>query len=230
MADKIKDTEHKLTLRQLRLSDFKAVKSIMDTVYSNLGGSWTKKEFEALLNAFPEGQICIADKGKIIAGALSIIVKYADYGDKHTYDEIVGKGEFNTHNPDGDTLYGVDVFVNPDYRNLRLGRRLYDARKEMCENLNLRAIIAGGRIPGYQEHSDQMSPKKYIEMVRNKEIYDPILTFQLSNDFHVRKILKGYMPSDKESKAYATLLEWINVYYEPSEEIIGNQIIRLNWL
>ena len=229
MADKIKDTEHKLTLRQLRLSDFKAVKSIMDTVYSNLGGSWTKKEFEALLNAFPEGQICITDKGKVVAGALSIIVRYADYGDKHTYDEIVGKGEFNTHNPDGDTLYGVDVFVHPDYRNLRLGRRLYDARKEICENLNLRAIIAGGRIPGYLEYAEKMSPKKYIEMVRNKEIYDPILTFQLSNAFHVRKILKGYMPSDQESKAYATLLEWINVYYEPSDEIIGVQkkVVRI---
>ncbi len=66
-------------------------------------------------------------------------------------------------------------------------------------------------------------------MVRNKEIYDPILTFQLSNDFHVRKILKGYLPSDKESKAYATLLEWINVYYEEEEKIVGGKkrVVRI---
>lgn len=228
-SDKTKETEHKLTLRNLRLSDYKAIKGIMDTVYSNLGGSWTKEEFAALLKAFPEGQICITDKGKVVAGALSIIVKYADYGDKHTYEQIVGKGKFDTHNPEGDTLYGVDVFVDPDYRNLRLGRRLYDARKEMCENLNLRGIIAGGRIPGYLEHAEKMSPRKYIDMVRNKEIYDPILTFQLGNNFHVRKILKGYMPSDMESKAYATLLEWINVYYEEREELIGGQktVVRI---
>ncbi len=71
-SDKNKETEHKLTLRNLRLADYKAIKGIMDTVYSNLGGSWTKEEFVALLKAFPEGQICISDKGKVIAGALQI--------------------------------------------------------------------------------------------------------------------------------------------------------------
>src|SRR5690606_41398 len=47
-----------------------------------------------------------------------------------------------------------------------------------------------------------------------KEIFDPTLTFQLSNDFHVTKILNNYLPGDKESKEYATLLEWNNIYYE----------------
>ena len=222
-------SEHKLILRTLRLSDYKAIKEIMDMVYSNLGGSWTQKEFSALLKHFPEGQICIEDKGKVIAGALSVIVKYSDYGDKHTYEQIIGKGKFDTHNPDGDTLYGVDIFVHPEYRNLRLGRRLYDARKEICENLNLRGIIAGGRIPGYLEHADKLTPRQYIEQVRNKEIFDPILSFQLSNDFHVRKILKGYLPQDKESKAYATLLEWINVYYEEKEILVGGskRVVRI---
>jgi predicted amidohydrolase/GNAT superfamily N-acetyltransferase len=222
-------SEHKLIIRSLRLSDYKQVKAIMDKVYQNLGGSWTHKEFSAIIKKFPEGQICIEDKGKVIGGAMSIIVDYADFGDKHTYDQIIGQGTFDTHSPEGDTLYGVDVFVDPDYRNLRMGRRLYDARKEICEKLNLRAIIAGGRIPGYAEYADEMTPGKYIELVKNKEIYDPILSFQLSNDFHVRKILKGYMPDDKESKAYATLLEWINVYYEEKEKLIGGQksVVRI---
>src|SRR5688572_22594302 len=222
-------SEHKLILRTLRLSDYKSIKEIMDMVYSNLGGSWTQKEFSALLKNFPEGQICIEDKGRVVAGALSVIVKYSDYGDKHTYEQIIGKGKFDTHDPDGETLYGVDIFVHPEYRNLRLGRRLYDARKEICENLNLRGIIAGGRIPGYQEHSDRLTPRQYIEQVRNKEIYDPILSFQLSNDFHVRKVIKGYLPQDKPSKAYATLLEWINVYYEEEEKIVGGnkRVVRI---
>jgi hypothetical protein len=61
-----------------------------------------------------------------------------------------------------------------------LGRRLYDARKEICENLNLRGIIAGGRIPGYKDYADKLTPAKYIEMVRNKELSDPVLSFQLA--------------------------------------------------
>lgn len=215
---------HKLVLRSLRRSDYKAVRDIMDQVYSNMEGAWAQDEYNALLKKFPEGQICIEDNGRVVAAALAIIVQYSDFGDRHTYTKITGNGKFNTHNPDGDTLYGVDVFVDPQYRNLRLGRRLYDARKELCENLNLRAMVAGGRIPGYAQYADQMTPQKYVEMVRNKELTDPILTFQLANDFYVRKLIRGYLPYDGDSKAYATLLEWINVYYdEDSEKLIGNQ-------
>ncbi|MBB4600399.1 putative amidohydrolase/ribosomal protein S18 acetylase RimI-like enzyme [Hymenobacter luteus] len=215
---------HKLVLRTLRRNDFKAVKEIMDKVYSNMEGSWSHEEYNALLKKFPEGQICIEDNGQIVAAALAIIVQYSDFGDRHTYAKITGHGKFNTHNPDGDTLYGVDVFVDPEYRSLRLGRRLYDARKELCENLNLRAMVAGGRIPGYNQYANEMTPAKYVEMVRAKEITDPILTFQLANEFHVRKIIRGYLPYDSESKAYATLLEWINVYYdEDAGKLIGNQ-------
>ncbi|WP_242478847.1 bifunctional GNAT family N-acetyltransferase/carbon-nitrogen hydrolase family protein [Hymenobacter lapidiphilus] len=218
------EPSHKLVLRTLRRNDFKEVKTIMDKVYSNMEGSWAQDEYNALIKKFPEGQICIEDNGKIVAAALAIIVEYSKFGDKHTYAKITGNGKFDTHDSDGDTLYGVDVFVDPEYRSLRLGRRLYDARKELCENLNLRAMVAGGRIPGYSNYSGEMTPAKYVEMVRNKELTDPILTFQLANDFYVRKIIRGYLPYDSESKAYATLLEWINVYYEEeTDKLIGNQ-------
>ena len=187
-------------------------------------GTDAQDEYNNLLRKFPEGQICIEDNGQVVAAALAIIVDYSKFGDKHTYAKITGNGKFDTHDPEGDTLYGVDVFVDPAYRNLRLGRRLYDARKELCENLNLRAMVAGGRIPGYAAYANEMTPAKYVEMVRNKELTDPILTFQLSNEFYVRKIIRGYLPYDSESKAYATLLEWINVYYdEDFDKLIGNQ-------
>ncbi|UOR07691.1 bifunctional GNAT family N-acetyltransferase/carbon-nitrogen hydrolase family protein [Hymenobacter aerilatus] len=215
---------HKLVLRTLKRGDFKAVKEIMDKVYSNMEGAWAQDEYNNLLKKFPEGQICIEDNGQVVAAALAIIVEYSKFGDKHTYAKITGNGKFDTHDANGDTLYGVDVFVDPEYRSLRLGRRLYDARKELCENLNLRAMVAGGRIPGYATYANEMTPAKYVEMVRNKELTDPILTFQLANDFYVRKLIRGYLPYDSESKAYATLLEWINVYYdEETDKLIGNQ-------
>lgn len=97
---------------------------------------------------------------------------------------------------------------------------MYDARKELCEKLNLRAIIAGARLPRYGEQAQNLSPKEYIAKVKHKELYDPTLTFQLSNGFHVRKILKGYMPGDAESLEYAALIEWINIYYEPKYKLL----------
>lgn len=72
--------------------------------------------------------------------------------------------------------------------------------RELCEKLNLKAIMFGGRIHNYYKYADQMRPKNYIEKVRSREIYDPVLTFQLSNDFHVRRVMRNYLPNDEESK------------------------------
>ena len=209
--------DHRLKVRNLKLDDYDAIKKIMDRVYPGMGGGWPKKKFESMLKVFPEGQICIEDNGTPVAAAFAVIVDYVKFGDEHTYDEITGNAYLTTHDPNGDVLYGVDIFVDPDYRDMRLGRRLYEARKELCKNLNLRAIVAGGRIPNYTQHAETLSPQEYIEAVKRKEIYDPILSFQLSNDFEVKRVLRAYLPEDKESLGFATLLEWFNIYYEPKD-------------
>ncbi|HJO34944.1 MAG TPA: GNAT family N-acetyltransferase [Gammaproteobacteria bacterium] len=223
--------EYRLRLRTLRAEDYDDLKAIMDAVYpGDLGGAWERDQFLSQLRHFPEGQICIEDNGRVVAGALSLIVNYARYGDQHTYEQITGKGYLTTHDPRGDVLYGVDVFVHPEYRDLRLGRRLYDARKELCRRLNLRAIVAGGRIPGYARHAGEMTPEAYIEQVRMRELRDPILSFQLANDFHVRRIITGYLPEDRDSHAYATLVEWSNIHYQAAKPpLIGaaKRIVRV---
>jgi len=108
----------------------------------------------------------------------------------------------------------MDIFVSRQYQGMRLGRRLYDARKELCRDHNLRAILAGGRVVRYHEHTE-LSPAQYIDAVRNREIHDPILSFQLANDFEVKRLMRGYLPEDRKSRGYATLLEWNNILYEP---------------
>lgn len=115
---------------------------------------------------------------------------YDTFGDRHTYNQITGNGLISTHDPKGNTLYGLDIFVDPDYRGLRLGRRLYNARKELS---------------------------------------DHVLGFQLANDFHVRRILKGYLKGDAASREYATLLEWSNVDYEEphANPTVNRGIVRV---
>ncbi len=214
---------HKLELRHLRLSDYDDVKEIMDRVYPVIGGAWTRDQFASQLARFPQGQICVEDRGKVAAAAISLVIDYAKFGDTHTYADVVGDGHLKNHDPSGDYLYGIDVFVHPDYRGLRLGRRLYDARKELCESLNLKGILLGGRIPGYEKHADTMAPREYLEMVKRKELVDPVLTFQLANDFHIRKLLKNYLVEDERSRGWAVLLEWNNIYHEAKAKLLGRK-------
>src|SRR5690606_34076179 len=136
---------------------------------------------------------------------------------------------FKTHNDDGEILYGIDVFVHPKYRGLRLGRRLYDARKELCEQLNLKAIVFSGRIPNYVKYANELTPKEYIEKVNKRELFDPVLTFQLSNDFQPVRVMRNYLEGDKSSQDFAVLLDWNNIYYEEKKKLINvdKSVIRL---
>lgn len=210
----IKNIEN-IELQYLTLDDYQALKQAMIEVYANMTNSyWQEPQIKSLIQKFPEGQVIIKINGKLAGCALSIMVDYDKFDDTHTYEDITGNYTFSTHDEDGDVLYGIDVFIKKEYRGLRLGRRLYDYRKELAEKLNLRGIVFGGRMPNYHKYAKDISPKEYLEKVKRKEIHDPILNFQISNDFHPSKILKGYLEGDSSSGDYAVLLEWDNIYYQ----------------
>ena len=224
------DTIDKIELMYLQIEDHKNIVDLMNDEYKHLDdSSWTYEEFSILLEKFPKGQVGIKINGELAGFALSIVVDYNKFDDSHTYKEITGNYTFSTHDDNGDSLYGVDVFVSKKYRGLRLGRRLYEFRQELCEELNLKGIIFGGRLPNYKKYSETLTPKEYISKVRDREIYDPVLNFQLSNDFYVKRVLKNYLEGDVESCEYASLLAWDNIYYtKPSKKPMSEKtVIRL---
>jgi len=219
-----------IELSFLSLSDYQELKETMIASYSNMPNSyWKEHQIKSLIEKFPEGQVIIKVNDQIAGCALSIIIKYDHFDAKHTYKEITGNYTFSTHSPDGDVLYGIDIFIKPEFRGLRLGRRLYDYRKELCERLNLKSVAFGGRIPNYHKYADELTPKEYIARVRRKEINDPVLNFQVSNDFHPSKILKNYLEGDEASNEYAVLLEWDNIYYEKqiTQAATTKKLVRL---
>ena len=219
----------KIELQHLKFSDYKTLQELMVKCYPKVQDpAWTKEQISRLTTLFPEGQTVIKVDGEMVACALSIIIDYQLFDDKHTYLDITANDTFKTHTNEGDTLYGLDMLVHPDYRGLRLGRRLYDYRKELCEERNLKAIVFGGRLPNFHKFND-LSAKQYIEKVKNKEIHDPVLTFQLSNDFHVKRVVKNYLPEDDASESYAALLEWSNIYYQKPQKKYKPQksVVRL---
>jgi predicted amidohydrolase/ribosomal protein S18 acetylase RimI-like enzyme len=203
----------KIELERLQFSDYKEVQELMKTCYPKIADpAWSRSELKKLTDIFPDGQMVIRTGGKIVACAISIIIDYSQFEHDHKYLDITGNDTFSTHTGQGDTLYGLDVMVHPGYRGMRLGRRLYDYRKEYCETMNLKQIVTGGRLPNFHKFDD-ITAKEYIEKVKKKEIHDPVLNFQLSNDFYVKRVVKNYLPEDEASESYAAILEWPNIYY-----------------
>ena len=118
----------KIELRQLEISDFKNLTESMKAAYENWsGGWWDEQHIQKLIDIFPEGQLVIVADDEIAGCALSLIVDYDKFGDNHTYAKITGNYTFSTHDPNGDVIYGIEVFIKPDFR----GRCFWWAHSEL---------------------------------------------------------------------------------------------------
>ena len=208
-----------IEISYLTLASFKKLRPSMVDTYKYISDEmWSEDKIKKLITIFPEGQVAIIVNGEVAGCALSIIVDYEKFDDHHTYDIITDNENFGTHTPEGDMLYGIEVFIKKDYRGLRLGRRLYDYRKELCEQLNLKGIVFGGRISNYHRYSLELTPEQYVSKVRRKEIHDTVFDFQMANDFQPSKIIKNYLKGDEASESYGVLMEWKNIYYEKPDK------------
>jgi GNAT superfamily N-acetyltransferase len=177
------------------------------------GSVWREKHLQSHVEIFPEGQFCVEFKNKIIGSSSSLIVRLPSEYEVHTFSHVSGNSLFTTHDPNGDSLYGADISIHPDFRRLGIATLLYEARKDLAIKFNLRRIIAGGRLINYCNYADRLSAEEYVQKVISEQISDPVLTFQLRNEFKFIKILPNYI-KDSRSLNYATFIEWINPYYK----------------
>jgi predicted amidohydrolase/ribosomal protein S18 acetylase RimI-like enzyme len=228
MAIDLSTFEKRIVVRTIQMEDYDQLVRIQLACFPGMK-PWTREQIESQLSRFPEGQICIEYEDRIVASSSSLILDFTMYAEWHDWREIADGGFIRNHDPNGNTLYGIEIMVDPEYRGMRLARRLYEARKHLARQRNLMRIVLGGRIPGYGEHKSEMTAREYVEMVINKTLVDPVLTAQLANGFVLKRLLKSYMESDTASAGYATLLEWTNIDYQPdfSRKFLPTKAIRI---
>lgn len=205
----------RLVVRRAKRSDVDALQDLSNRVYDPVPGH-TKRSLRAQLNNFPEGQFVAEYDGKIVGHCATFIIDEAAALAPHTWDEITGQGFAARHDEDGDVLYGMEVSVDPRFRRLRIGQRLYDARKQLCQSYGLKGIVFGGRMPGLARRMKSVgTAEAYVASVVDKKFRDTAIGFHLSNEFEVIGILKDYDAADKQSLGYATHMYWRNpVYFE----------------
>ncbi len=206
-------SDRRIELRPLTLADYEALVAMQVRCFPGMK-PWMREQIESQLAQFPEGQLCLVVDGELAASSASLIVDYSDYSDWSNWYELSDRGYIRNHDPDGDTLYGIEIMVDPRFRGMKLARRLYEARKELCRHHNLTRMVIGGRIPGFAARRDNMTAKQYVEKVIDKTLYDPVLTMQLANGFQLKELVPDYLPSDEDSAGWATCMEWPNLDHQ----------------
>jgi len=102
-----------------------------------------------------------------------------------------------------------------------VGRKLYESRKRIARELNLRGVVAGGMLTGLKAHREGpgagCQAGEYVEKVCSGELVDPTLTFQLRCGFRVMGLLPGYI-DDASCCSTAALIFWENPNRATEEE------------
>lgn len=168
---------------------------------------WSREQIETHVRLFPAGSLCAEADGELVGSCTSLIIQYDPADAAHSWSEVTADGYITTHNPDGDSLYGVDMAVRPAWRGKGIARAMYQARYDLVRRLGLKRFLAAGRMPGYHRHGAELTVEQYAAEVVAGRLIDPTITPQLRAGLKPLHVIRGYLP-DEESGNAALLLEW----------------------
>lgn len=218
MSDTTKTRAAALIVRTAHAEDVAGIVALSKRVYAPIPGH-TARMIRSQINNFADGQFVAEFNGEIVGHCATFIIDGDIALKPHRWNDITGDGLASRHDPHGDYLYGMEVSVDPAHRRLRIGQRLYAARKALCERLDLKGIVFGGRMAGYaRRRRAYPDPRDYLQAVVERKVRDQAIRFHLSNGFEAIGILERYDPEDRDSLGYATHMVWHNPLYVEREK------------
>lgn len=212
MCPPFSDPDQRLLVRNATLKDIPGIITLSDRVYEGTGMyGYTEGPLTGQMNNFPEGQF-VAVVGDTVVGYCATFRIGGDVAlVAHDWTSITGNGYASRHDPEGDWLYGMEVCVDPEYRGYRIGERLYNERKQLCQRLGLQGVVFAGRLPTLSKRLKRYgSVEEYVEAIKAKKQRDPVLSFQLHNGFEIHGIIPHYLDADRASMGYGIHLVWRN--------------------
>ena len=212
------NTKARLEVRRAVPSDVRAIAALVRRAYADLP-AYTQGEIRGQINNFPDGCFVAKLDNKVVGYCASMRLSEKVALGTGTWDEVTGNGFGSRHFPKGPWLYGYEMCVDPKVRGTRIGRRLYEERRALAEELDLQGIVFGGRMPGLSRAMRRKTnrvdgPEDYLQKVIDGKLHDPVIRFQLANGFEPQGILKNYLPEDRESRTHAVKMVWRNPYVE----------------
>lgn len=215
--------ERTLYVRQAEFLDIPDIVALLQRVYTDMP-ALDPGHLRGPLSRFPEGQFVAIYEDRIVGVCLTFRIDEKIALAQHSWAEITGNGFASRHDPEGNVLYGMEVAVDPELRGLKIGQRLYDARKNLARDLGLKGIVFAGRMPGYARRRKKFdSAQDYLDAVLQRRVRDSVIGFQIRNRFEPQGVLRDYLPSDTQSAGFGALMMWCNPDIPDSAELSGRR-------
>ncbi len=204
------------------------LKEIMQVCFNDLKGQnySTFEEIEIMSSLYPRGQIICTYKGKLIGANLSRIVPFDRYKENHTQLMCSDQNLFIDDAINGDSVYGLDVFVHPEYRYLKVGKTIVEKFIQNVYEDNFKCMMGISRIPDYIQYKNELTCEEYVQKILKGELVDKVLNFHLKCDAQIININPNFNPDDEASDGYGVLLSYPNDNYNPQKEINKGEMIR----
>lgn len=172
---------------------------------------WNKEQLQNHVTLFPEGALCFEIDGELAGSLTGLCVNFDPADPGHTWEEITDGGYIRNHDPQGNTLYIVDISVRPKYRKFGLGKLMMQSMYHVVIEKKLDRLLGGGRMPGYHELAGDLTADQYFQKVLSGDLKDPVISFLLKCGRKPIRIVENYLDDD-ESLGHAVLMEWKNPF------------------
>lgn len=206
---------NKVKIRKAKIEDIPQILEVEKAAWGEERAA-TFEMFESRIKTFSEGTLVAVIENKIVGVIATEIVNYNPEEKILTWYEVTDNGYIGkTHNPKGDTLYGVDLSIHPLYQNKGIGKRLMIAIGRLAIKYNLKRGFLGARVPNYHKYANRIKIEDYVRITKDKgrDIPpDPELMFYQKLGLKIVKVVPNYF-KDPESLNYGVLLVWNNPFY-----------------
>lgn len=214
--------QQEMSIRQTTYTPehYESLKTLMQLCYQDMGAPFASfEEMEILSRLYPQGQLIYLDGDLVIGAMISRLVPYSFYSQPHNSEQATDVSKYESDSAIGDALYCPDIFTHPQYGHLQLGKKLYALLFEVMRIDNIPCLLGTSRLTRYHQYKDRFSVQEYVEQVKAKNIYDPVLCFHMRCGGMPTVIIENFSTDDVLSVGAAVGMTAPNKHYTPNRPI-----------
>ena len=152
---------------------------------------------------------------QLVGSCSNCVISEGRWRGPQNWSQAVGGPFIEGFDPKGDTLYGMDIGVHPEFRKRGVGRAFYAKRFDFVKSNGLARYGTACRIPDYARYKE-IAVESFVKGVVSGSFSDRTLSPLLRYGLRCLGVKKDYL-EDEESSHNAALLLWLPEFEHDKE-------------